>query len=83
MKKFNVFKLWAPTGAAWAPWVKPVLFASLEEECKPAPLGLLPGWIRAQIIEPLQELGATRENHPIADRRRSTTWRWWSISPAS
>lgn len=65
MNKTDIHARWAPAGAAWTPWVKPVLFASLDAECAPKPLGPLPAWIRADVIEPLeQQPGAARGEQP-------------------
>src|SRR6185503_10656841 len=30
MTKEEIFDIWAPPGARWSPWVKPVLFASMD-----------------------------------------------------
>jgi hypothetical protein len=45
----EVFLAWAPDGARWSPWVKPVLFAHVDrllsdDEPPPAPAVLPPGW---------------------------------------
>lgn len=36
MQPQELFDLWAPEGAPWSPWVKPVLFAHLHRENTPA-----------------------------------------------
>jgi hypothetical protein len=55
MKREEAHRLWAPPGAAFTPWVKPVLFAHLDEDreakAPPAP----PAWIEPRLITPLLE----------------------------
>jgi hypothetical protein len=72
MKKGEIHALWAPLDVPWAPWVKPVLFAALDEESVPRPLGPLPTWLEASVIAPLQ-----RESRDA--RRDQTPYR---VSPA-
>lgn len=43
----SVFHAWAPPGAAWSPWVKPVTFASLDSAAAPAP-GTAAATVRAR-----------------------------------
>jgi hypothetical protein len=66
MKKGDIHALWAPLGATWTPWVKPVLFAHLDEETTPGPVGPLPAWIQAEVISPLERHALDRGNdqHP-------------------
>jgi hypothetical protein len=66
MKKSEVYDLWATPAGAWTQWVKPLLFAHLEDECEPQPLGPLPEWIGPNVIEPLEqdERGGPRNPHP-------------------
>jgi hypothetical protein len=37
-----IFEVWAPPGGRWSPWVKPVLFACMEQGLTPTPV--LPQW---------------------------------------
>lgn len=71
MKKGDIHALWAPPDVVWTPWVKPVLFAQLDDEPVPAPLGPLPAWIQTEVISPLerQPLSAAREQTPYRGSR--------------
>jgi hypothetical protein len=71
MKKVDIHALWAPIYAPWTPWVKPVLFAQLDDENATSPLGPLPAWIQAEVITPLerQPLEAGRDQHPYRRSR--------------
>ena len=66
MKKGDIHALWAPLDATWTPWVKPVLFAHLDEETTPGPAGPLPAWIQAEVISPLERhpVDVGRDQHP-------------------
>lgn len=71
MKKGDIHALWAPLDATWTPWVKPVLFAHLDEESTPGPVGVLPAWIQAGVISPLERhaVDAGRDQHPYRRSR--------------
>jgi hypothetical protein len=71
MNRGDIHALWAPLGATWTPWVKPVLFAQLDEAREVHPPGPLPTWIHAEIIAPLerQALSTAREPHPYRTAR--------------
>jgi hypothetical protein len=56
MSKADVFQRWAPAGARWTPWVKPVLFAHLDDvEAVPPPQEAPPSWIGPDLVEPMAE----------------------------
>ena len=59
MKRDHVHRLWAPEDATWSPWVKPVLFAYLDEDhasqTPPSP----PPWIEERIVAPLHAFPRT------------------------
>jgi hypothetical protein len=65
MNQHQVHAAWAPAGAPWSPWVKPVLFAHLAppEGVEPAAPNL-PEWPAAAIAAPLRDL-ATTAPHPF------------------
>ena len=71
MKREDVHRAWAPDGEPWSPWVKPVLFASLDEDVDADADGLppLPDWLRSQVIEPLRDASPheVRERDPYRD----------------
>ena len=69
--KGDIHTLWAPPRATWTPWVKPVLFAQLDEERETPPLGPLPAWVHAEVIAPLERLTleAATEQHPYRSGR--------------
>jgi hypothetical protein len=69
MKKGEIHALWAPLDVPWAPWVKPVLFAALDEESAPGPLGPLPTWLEATVIAPLQRDSREARREPAPYRR--------------
>jgi hypothetical protein len=52
VKRDHVHRLWAPRDATWSPWVKPVLFAHLDEDRKPEAPPSPPPWIVARVVAP-------------------------------
>jgi hypothetical protein len=69
MKKVDVHRAWAPPEAAWTPWVKPVLFAHLDEDRMPAPLPAPPSWIETDLVLPLAEGKTAGADEPHPYRR--------------
>src|SRR5580704_6773398 len=49
MNRKDVFDAWAPPGSRWTPWVKPVLFAHVDEAQGVVPL-TRPKWARAEVF---------------------------------
>jgi hypothetical protein len=71
-RREDVHRAWAPAEATWSPWVKPVLFAHLDEEVEPRPLPSSPSWLRGDVIAPLVDAATPgdRGGHPYrADAR--------------
>jgi hypothetical protein len=69
-----IHRQWTPPDDPWSPWVKPVLFAHLNELAEPTPVTMPAapprspvtapvGWIRTAVIEPLLAKGQP-ENQP-------------------
>jgi hypothetical protein len=54
MNRGDIHACWAPLGATWTPWVKPVLFAQLDEEPLTSSPGPLPTWVHAEVVAPLE-----------------------------
>jgi hypothetical protein len=69
MKKVDVHRAWAPPNASWTPWVKPVLFAHLDEDQKPEPLPHPPPRIETDLIAPLTESQSASAGDPHPYRR--------------
>lgn len=57
MKRIEIHRAWAPADGAWSPWVKPVLFAAIDEDedVPPAPMPRAPEWLAPEVIVPLEE----------------------------
>jgi hypothetical protein len=55
MKREDVHRCWAPANEPWSAWVKPVLFANLDEETEPGPLPPLPEWLHSAAVEPMRD----------------------------
>jgi hypothetical protein len=53
VKKIEVHRAWARPEDPWSPWVKPILFAALDYDLAPRPLGDPPAWLVPGVIEPL------------------------------
>jgi hypothetical protein len=53
MKKVHVHRAWARPDGQWSPWVRPILFASLEGPPDPRPLDPPPAWLTTAVIDPL------------------------------
>jgi hypothetical protein len=63
----EIHRCWAPADGRWSAWVKPVLFANLDEDSEPRLLTPTPEWLRGAAIEPLlsaSRASATAEAHP-------------------
>lgn len=56
MKREEVHAAWAPDGAAWSSWVKPVLFACLAEDVQPDPSPSAAPWPGVELLAPLGAL---------------------------
>lgn len=56
MKREDVHDAWAPEGAAWSSWVKPVLFGSLPDEVEPDSELPEAAWLTAELLQPLGKL---------------------------
>ena len=71
MNRGDIHACWAPLGATWTPWVKPVLFAQLDEEPLTSAPGPLPTWVHAEVVAPLerQPLDASSAPHPYRSSR--------------
>lgn len=52
-KKQLIHGYFAPSEGRWTPWVKPVLFAHLDEKHTPQPLPPAPDWIVSELLTPL------------------------------
>lgn len=67
MNREDVHRCWAPENEPWTPWVKPVLFANLDETVEPSPLPPSPDWLRRAVIDPLVAAAPSAESshgHP-------------------
>lgn len=56
MSTIDIHRAWAPADATWSPWVKPVLFASLDRDL--GDLGMAPAapeWLGPELVTPLEE----------------------------
>jgi hypothetical protein len=75
MKRVDVHRAWAPEGDPWSRWVKPVLFASLEDayslrdEVEPRSVPPPPPWLERDVVEPL---AADDEREPAEHPYRRT-----------
>jgi len=67
----EVHRSWTPPDDPWSPWVKPVLFAHLDERVEPEAARQPASWIASGIIEPLlADASSSATVHPYrADRR--------------
>ncbi|MDC0744622.1 hypothetical protein [Polyangium mundeleinium] len=73
MKREDVHRLWAPDDATFGPWVKPVLFAHLDEDRTPEALPSPPPWIEERIVAPLH---ARAEAAPGGEHPYRSAPRW-------
>jgi hypothetical protein len=71
MKKVDVHRAWARPEGRWSAWVKPVLFASLDDDLEPQPLGPPPSWLVPCVLAPLDTAAGgesyRRPRDPFAD----------------
>jgi len=65
MTKEEIFEMWAPPGARWSPWVKPVLFACMEHE--PLAPASVPADLDASWLPPAEDNVALVLDLPGAD----------------
>jgi hypothetical protein len=73
VKREEVHRSWAPEEGPWSAWVKPVLFAHLDEEVAPQPLAPPPSWLRRGVIAPLIDAGPRGDDphaHPYRGEAR-------------
>lgn len=71
MKRSFVYESWAPIGDTWQAWVKPVLFAALDEEVTAKRLRDPPMWLGPRLVDPLVvSLAASSEEHPYRESGR-------------
>lgn len=67
MSKAAVHGAWAPAGGRWSPWVKPVLFASLDDDEAAASAVSVP-WLRRACFAPLErQVDPYREHAGLDD----------------
>jgi hypothetical protein len=57
----TIFESWAPRDGVWTPWVKPVLFAYIEETPKEAFPLPRPTWIRSELLEVGESVATYRD----------------------
>ncbi|HWA73887.1 MAG TPA: hypothetical protein VG937_16205 [Polyangiaceae bacterium] len=57
MSREAVHRCWAPADGLWSPWVKPALFASIEEDLEPRPMAEAEAWLQRELVEPLDRSG--------------------------
>jgi hypothetical protein len=70
VKRDVVYRCWAPDGELWRPWVKPVLFAALDEESVERSLPEPPDWL-ARLVESLAaQLASSTETSTYRDSTR-------------
>ncbi|HEX2572333.1 MAG TPA: hypothetical protein VH877_22500, partial [Polyangia bacterium] len=67
MNRTEVHRCWCLPESPWSRWVKPVLFAYLDEELEPGPLPPSPGWLLPEVIRPL-EMASQTEGGPTPYR---------------
>lgn len=67
MTRDEAFQAWAPRGARWAPWVKPVLFAHLDAEAHAAIEAAPSPWLRHVLGEPPVPGPPHRTNARVVD----------------
>jgi hypothetical protein len=60
----DVHRAWAPANDPWSAWVKPVLFANLDDEVTPAALDPAPDWLRRGVVDPLRATRPEKGAHP-------------------
>ena len=71
MKRRAVYQAWSREGDRWRPWVKPVLFAALDEEVTATRLREPPAWLGPRLVDPLAARPATRrEEAPYRESGR-------------
>jgi hypothetical protein len=56
----DIFEAWAPRGALWTPWAKPVLFAHLGAATIEEPVLPRPTWVRGELLEVPAHVGGYR-----------------------
>jgi hypothetical protein len=74
MRPIEIHRAWAPTGGTWSPWVKPVLFAAIDEDAESAPIPAAPEWLHSAFEamtkaqkEPYRESHALRDVAVVID----------------
>jgi hypothetical protein len=70
VKRGFVYRSWSPEGDTWRDWVKPVLFAALDEEVTAGELSEPPGWLGPRLLEPLAASPSISEEHPYREAGR-------------
>jgi hypothetical protein len=72
VERESVFEAWAPRGALWSAWVKPVLFAHVEAVSTTDFAPSRPDWLRRDLlrVEPSEASYRTTVSERPRDRRR-------------